>query len=73
MSSHFLQKAQNIKDAKLPEMFKDKTDEYDSLSADLFSAVNELSEICKSNKDDELSESINKVHSSYQKLEGLFD
>ncbi len=73
VSPDFLQKAQNIKDAKLPEMFKDKTNKYNSLSADLLNAVNELTEICKSNKDDELKESIDKVHSCYQKLESLFD
>jgi hypothetical protein len=67
-------RADELKNCVLPKWATDKKDNFTKAADELFSATKELQGLKNSNADDKQIESgIDKVHTSYQKLEALFD
>ncbi len=73
VADDFLEKAQKIKEAKLPKKFESKSEEYNTLSDELLSSVKELNEICSAGQNEKINSAVDKIHLKYQKLESLFD
>ncbi len=73
VADDFLEKAQKIKDAKLPKKFESKSEEYNTISEELLSSVKDLNEICSTGQNEKINSAVDKIHLKYQKLEGLFD
>jgi len=62
-----------LKEVKLPERLAEKQEEFENSVLELEQTLNDLTEAVKQDVKEKILESVEKVHTAYQKVESIFD
>lgn len=73
LTDEFITKATKVKEAKLPDRLKTRTDAYKSASNSLYHSTLALKEALYSNNSVLIDNAIEKLHSDYQRIEAVFE
>ncbi|MCX6151966.1 MAG: hypothetical protein NTX22_15685 [Ignavibacteriales bacterium] len=73
VTKEFVAKAEAITNAKLSKRLENRTENFKKAAANLLAASIGLEKICKTEKNEMILSSVEKLHANYQALEKVFD